>query len=70
MLDRGTGFSGCNMRSDKTYAHLVPEWSNDPEKRIVVSVAPCTFWEYTISKILVCCVAKVARFLIARNGGQ
>ena len=56
MLVIGMGFSFCNMRNEKNYTYLVLEWSDDPEKSIVVLGTPCTFWEYiAIGQILVGC---------------
>ncbi len=70
------GFLGCDTRRDKNYAPLVPKWSDDPEKSIVMSGTPCTFWDYVrlakfwlvvelqLEMYLATMVTKVARFLM------
>ena len=52
----GLGFLGCDRWSNKISSHLVLEWSDDPEKSIVVSGALCSFWEFiAIGQIPVDC---------------
>ncbi len=80
----GMGFSCCNMRSDKNYAHLVPYPSGAMTLKRVLSCrahhalfGSTSQWakfqlvvELRLEMYSAAMVTKVARFLMARNGGK
>jgi hypothetical protein len=54
--ESGTGFWGCDRWHNKISSQVVLEWSDGPEKSIVMFGAPCAFWEYIMfSRIQVGC---------------